>query len=111
MASRSGASLPRGRGFEWFVAWRHLRDPDRRSYRSLVVGLGLTAVAIGMVVASQLLVRRGGEQALFLRPLRSALSERLQMVGSIVAAPGLLLTFFGVLRSASFSIFTALSVL
>jgi lipoprotein-releasing system permease protein len=107
----TGASAPRGRAFEWFVAWRHLRDPDRRSYRSLIVGLSLTLVAVALMVASYVLARRGGDQTVFLRPLRSLLSERLQLAGSIAAAPGLLITFFGILRSASFSIFTALSVL
>jgi lipoprotein-releasing system permease protein len=110
VSALTGASAPRGRAFEWFVAWRHLRDPDRRSYRSLVVGVSLTAVAIALIAASHVLARRGGEQA-FLLPLRSPLSEQLQLVGSIAAAPGLLITFFGILRSASFSIFTALSVL
>ena len=30
-------------GFEWFIAWRHLRDPERRSRRTLVVGLAALA--------------------------------------------------------------------
>jgi lipoprotein-releasing system permease protein len=33
------------RGFEWYVAWRHLRDPERRSRRLLKLGLALMAVA------------------------------------------------------------------
>ena len=42
-------SVVRGRGFEWFVAWRHLRDPERKSRRTLVFGLaalGLAAVCL-----------------------------------------------------------------
>jgi lipoprotein-releasing system permease protein len=101
----------RGRGFEWFVAWRHLRDPDRRSYRVLVVGVSLLVVGIGLIVAAWVMDRRGGEAAAFLRPLRSLLSERLRLGGSIAVAVGFLISFYGVLRSASFSIFTALSVL
>jgi lipoprotein-releasing system permease protein len=101
----------RGRGFEWFVAWRHLRDPDRRSYRTLLVGVGLVVLAIALGVASWLIDRRSSEPAVFLRPLRSLLSERLRMAAVVCAIPGLLTTFYGVLRSSSFSIFTALSVL
>ena len=26
-------------GFEWMVAWRHLRDPDTRSHRTLITGV------------------------------------------------------------------------
>jgi lipoprotein-releasing system permease protein len=102
----------RGRGFEWFVAWRHLRDPDRRSYRTLLVGVALIVVAIGLGLASWLIDRRSPDPAaVFLRPLRSLLSERLRMAAAICAIPGLLISFYGVLRSSSFSIFTALSVL
>ncbi len=32
-------------GFEWFVAWRHLRDPERRSRRLLKMGLALMVIA------------------------------------------------------------------
>jgi lipoprotein-releasing system permease protein len=104
-------AAPRGRGFEWFVAWRHLRDPDRRSYRVLIVGLSLILISGGLMLASHLIDRRGGDPTVFFRPLRSVLSERLRLAGSIAAFPGLLITFFGILRSGSFSIFTALSVL
>src|SRR5262249_55714246 len=34
-----------GPGFEWYVAWRPLRDPQRRSYRTLVFGLGALGLA------------------------------------------------------------------
>jgi lipoprotein-releasing system permease protein len=107
----TAASAPRGRAFEWFVAWRHLRDPDRRSHRALIVGLGLAVASVALVAVSYLIDRHAGSPAPFLRPLRSLLSERLRLAGSIAAAPAFLCTFFGVLRSASFSIFTALSVL
>ena len=30
-----------GLGFEWFVAWRHLRDPERRSRRAITLKVGL----------------------------------------------------------------------
>ena len=29
----------RGPGFEWLVAWRHLRDPDHKSHRTLITGV------------------------------------------------------------------------
>jgi len=39
-------------GFEWMVAWRHLRDPDTRSHRTLITGFTLIALgALAMVVA------------------------------------------------------------
>ena len=42
-------------GFEWFVAWRHLRDPERRSHRTLIVGLALIALgALALLVAATL---------------------------------------------------------
>ncbi len=33
-------------GFEWLVAWRHLRDPDRSSHKTLIVGLSLLLLAV-----------------------------------------------------------------
>ena len=34
----------RGAGFEWLVAWRHLRDPDTRTHRTLWTGVILMAI-------------------------------------------------------------------
>ena len=41
-------------GFEWFVAWRHLRDPERRSRRTLLVGLAALAAGGLCLVAAAL---------------------------------------------------------
>lgn len=40
----------RGPGFEWLVAWRHLRDPDRTSHKMLFAGIILAAVG-GLALA------------------------------------------------------------
>ena len=33
-------------GFEWLVAWRHLRDPERSSHKTLIVGLALLLLGV-----------------------------------------------------------------
>jgi len=35
-----------GPGFEWLVAWRHLRDTSPRSHYTLVTGVSLLVVGI-----------------------------------------------------------------
>jgi hypothetical protein len=37
-----------GLGFEWFVAWRHLRDPERRSRRAIALKVGLVIVVLAV---------------------------------------------------------------
>ena len=40
-------------GFELFIAWRHLRDPERRSHRTLWFGLALLILGgLGLAVAA-----------------------------------------------------------
>ncbi|HXU04776.1 MAG TPA: ABC transporter permease [Polyangia bacterium] len=39
--------MARGAGFEWMVAWRHLRDPDTKTHRTLWTGLIM--MLIGML--------------------------------------------------------------
>ena len=41
-------TLRRSRGFEWFVAWRHLRDPERRSRRGLAFKVGVALALLGI---------------------------------------------------------------
>jgi lipoprotein-releasing system permease protein len=108
-------------GFEWFVAWRHLRDQERRSRRTLTVGLVLLAlgvIALGIVhlaphVAPRLATRLlgGGDftgGSLFVgRP--TLLAENLKTYGFIGAIAGLVLTILGTLF-ANFTVFTAFSI-
>ena len=102
-------------GFEWFVAWRHLREePSRRSPRTMVVGLVLLAVGIGWL----LLARFGPaaiDRVLHIGPWLEMRSEGLPYLdwlkGAAVGAIGLglLLTILGGLF-ASFTVFTAISI-
>jgi lipoprotein-releasing system permease protein len=96
-------------GFEWFVAWRHLRDPERRSRRTLVVGLGLLALGVMAVVASYVIAWKVGPTAGFLRPHPPAYLEYLRLGGSVVFTLGLLVSFLGLLFSL-FTVFTAISI-
>jgi lipoprotein-releasing system permease protein len=100
-------------GFEWFVAWRHLRDPERRSRRTLVIGLAaLLAGGLCFLVAA-LIPHLGGVQARApgewteSHPL--VIVDRLKTAGAIAIAAGLLLTLLGALF-ALFTVFTAVSI-
>lgn len=94
-------------GFEWFVAWRHLRDPERRSRRTLAIGLLvvlLGGVAVGLSYALQGRFKEGvflGHPSVFV--------DRVRLGGIIAILAGGLLTFMGVLL-AKFTLFTALSI-
>jgi lipoprotein-releasing system permease protein len=100
-------------GFEWFVAWRHLRDPERRSRRTLLIGLA-ALLAGGLCFAAAALVPHfGGIQArapgewMETHPL--VIVDRLKTTGAIAIAAGLLLTLLGALF-ALFTVFTAVSI-
>lgn len=95
-----------GSGFEWFVAWRHLRDPGRPSRTALVVaiiGVVLTALAGGLeLVLPYLNSRPAIGYTGWLGTVR--------LVGAIAAGVGGLL-FFGALLRLVFTLFTAISIL
>jgi lipoprotein-releasing system permease protein len=107
-------------GFEWFVAWRHLRDPDRKGRRTLIVGLA--ALAFGALCLAVIYL---GPRFPFMRTLHlapparapgewitgrpSLLLENLKMVGVVSCGAGLVLTILGALF-ASFTVFTAFSM-
>jgi lipoprotein-releasing system permease protein len=102
---------PRARGFEWFVAWRYLRDPERRSFRWLKVGGVLLAIAAAGVVAAGVLEGSlFGSSGGMLRLRSSMYAENIRLAALVVAVLGLMLGYFGVLRAASFSVFTAISI-
>lgn len=100
-------------GFEWFVAWRHLRDTERRSRKTLWVGLA-ALLAGGLCFAAAALVPHfGGIQArapgewMETHPL--VIVDRLRIAGAIAIAVGLFLTLLGALF-ATFTVFTAFSI-
>jgi lipoprotein-releasing system permease protein len=100
-------------GFEWFIAWRHLRDPERRSRRTLVVGLaallagGLCFAAAALVPRFMHVHARAPGEWMEVHPL--LIVDRLRTAGMIAVAAGLLVTLLGALFAA-FTVFTAVSI-
>jgi lipoprotein-releasing system permease protein len=99
----------RAPGFEWFVAWRHLRDPERRSRRTLVVGvvllaLGLLALGVAGWAADRVRAPEG-----FLPPRPPLWTQHLRLGGMIAAIAGGIVSYLGLLF-ATFTVFTAISV-
>jgi lipoprotein-releasing system permease protein len=100
-------------GFEWFVAWRHLRDPERRSRRTLLIGLAALLAGGLCFAAAALIPHLGGIQArapgewMETHPL--LIVDRLETAGAIAIAAGLLLALLGALF-ALFTVFTAVSI-
>ena len=111
--ARVGSTRMLQPGFEWFVAWRHLRDPERRSRRTLVVGLaalaagGLCFLAAALVPRFMHVHARAPGEWMEVHPL--VVVERLRTAGMIAIAAGLLLTLLGALF-AFFTVFTAVSI-
>jgi lipoprotein-releasing system permease protein len=103
-----------GPGFEWFVAWRHLRDPERRARRTLYVGLIMLAVG-GLAFGLVRFVPRlfGGDQLMAAGELlaghSSLLAENVKVGGIVIIALGLAVTILGALF-ANFRVFTAISI-
>ncbi|HXI59435.1 MAG TPA: FtsX-like permease family protein [Polyangia bacterium] len=100
-------------GFEWFVAWRHLRDPERRSRRTLVVGVIILALGLGLLALLRLApglftIHMGNAGEIFAsRP--TVLAENLKTAALVASGVGLVLSLLGVLF-ASFTVFTAISI-
>src|SRR5271154_624286 len=102
-------------GFEWFVAWRHLRDPERRSARLLKVGLAL-AVLSGLALGVLAIVGRRPHAIENASPVwtqpaitTAAVLGVAGTVARIALVLGLFLAFLGVLF-AKFTVFTAISI-
>ena len=100
-----------GRGFEWFVAWRHLRDPERRSRRAIAlkVGLVLLVLSAGLLVYLKV-------HGTPMRDVRGFITARpdpvygwLRIAAVIGLIVGFVVSFLGALL-ASFTVFTAFSV-
>lgn len=102
----------RVRGFEWFVAWRHLRDPDRGRQWTLKLGIALLVVAaVAYAVAWWFL--RDGAAAAGLREFPMFPRRRWPLHlknGAIVAviAAGLLVYLGALFRF--FTVFTSFSI-
>jgi lipoprotein-releasing system permease protein len=101
-------------GFELFIAWRHLRDPERRSHRTLWFGLALLLLGgLALAVAAfaprflHLPVVRGPGEFLRADPL--IWLENVKIGGFVAVVIGLLVTLLGVLF-ALFTVFTAVSI-
>jgi len=105
------AEAPRGRAFEWFVAWRYLRDPERRSYRWLIIGGSLILLAVAATVASRIVSGQLFGSGGFIRLRSSMIAETVQLVALGVGILGLLLAIFGILRALAFSVFTCISII
>jgi len=100
-----------GPRFEWFVAWRHLRDPERRSRRAIALKVGIAIVVLA--IADLVYIKVHGTPMRdpngFFTARPDPLYEWLQIGGVIAAIVGGIITFLGVLL-ASFTVFTAISV-
>ncbi|HEY0711038.1 MAG TPA: ABC transporter permease [Polyangia bacterium] len=102
-------SLQVGPGFEWFVAWRHLRDPERRSHKLLIAGIVILVLGLVSLGLSYYLAGKAEPTLSFLRPRPPAYLEHLRNGGVIGIAVGFLLSYLGLLL-ASFTVFTAISI-
>lgn len=100
---------PLGAGFEWFVAWRHLRDPERRSRRLLWLGLVILLLAVGVLLAGHLVGAQTRDPQGLLRLRESMMVARLTQVGVIGVIVGALVSYLGLLF-ATFTVFTAISI-
>ena len=96
-----------GPGFEWFVAWRHLRDDQPKSRRTLITGIVLLALGAACLFADKFVPRLHIPFLLVIR--NSVFFENLKMIGVILIGIGLLATILGVLF-AVFTVFTAFSM-
>jgi lipoprotein-releasing system permease protein len=100
-------------GFEWLVAWRHLRDPDRKSHRTLVTGLTLIALGALAVLFARYAPSFLGVHAYAPGEWREARTAvwigYVGIGGRIAIGLGGIVMLLGVLFSI-FTVFTALSI-
>src|SRR4051794_40422852 len=100
-------------GFEWMVAWRHLRDPDTRSHRTLITGFTLIALGALAMVVAKYAPHFLGHRAFAPGEWREARAAMwigyVDIGGHIAIGLGGVVVLLGVLF-AIFTVFTALSV-
>jgi lipoprotein-releasing system permease protein len=100
-------------GFEWLVAWRHLRDPDHKSHRTLITGVVLIALgALALLFAAKaprLLGMHAGAPAEWREARAAVWVGYVAISGRIAIGLGGIVVLLGVLFSI-FTVFTALSI-
>jgi lipoprotein-releasing system permease protein len=102
-------------GFEWFVAWRHLRDPERQTHKTLVFGLTVLALGGLCLAATFLLPKLGWFGIRKVSPADWPEARPLIILGQVKTAGivalivGGMLTLLGALF-ATFTVFAAVSI-
>jgi lipoprotein-releasing system permease protein len=103
----------RGPGFEWLVAWRHLRDPGKKPHRTLVTGLILIALGAAALLFAKYAGPHLGPHATAPAEWREARTAvwigYVAMGGRVAIGLGGIVVLLGVLFSI-FTVFTALSI-
>jgi lipoprotein-releasing system permease protein len=95
------------RSFEWFIAWRYLRDRSGpRSWATLVVGVAFAVCALGLFLLATFWGRMRADE-LALGP--NTTQRILQGAALGVGVLAYVVIFFGVLL-LSFSLFTSISI-
>lgn len=99
------------RGFEWFVAWRHLRDPERRSRRRLAFRVGVVLAVLG--IADLVFLKLHGtpvhDPYAFASARVNPIYEWMQVGGVIDLIVAAIVMYLGRLL-ARFTLFTAISI-
>ncbi|MGD0837550.1 MAG: ABC transporter permease [Polyangia bacterium] len=99
------------RGFEWFVAWRHLRDPERRSRRKRAFKVGLVLALLG--VADLVFLKLHGsplrDPYAFASTRPNPVYEWLHVAGVVDVIVAGIVMYVGRLF-ARFTLFTAISI-
>jgi lipoprotein-releasing system permease protein len=103
--------VSQARGFEWFVAWRHLRDPERRSRRAIALKVGLVLLVLSGGLFTYLKLHATPMRDLhgFFTTRPDPLFEWLRISAVVGLIVGFVISFLGALL-ASFTVFTAFSV-
>jgi len=100
-------------GFEWLVAWRHLRDPDTRSHRTLITGGALIVLGVLAILFAKYGPHFLGQRAFAPGEWRAARAAMwisyVDIGGHIAVGLGGVIVLLGLLF-AIFTVFTALSV-
>lgn len=98
----------RAPGFEWLVAWRHLRDPDRTTHKTLVVGVVLIWLGIIGLLLTDYWPKFFKSHDIALAPLewREARTSMWLVYVNIGAKVSIGLSFIALLLALLFKIFT-----